>query len=205
MAMNDIRIDDDDDDVSNNNDSLNHQDTMMMISMEEEQFIDTERIDKRRCGGGDGGNATNSTDGNNSSVNLPEGWCLNNESMPFYVGHHEQSSQQNKSSFLVRHYNHQGYERCLANKTLVFIGDSRARYQFMYLASFLQSKKHMKCKDAFPSMKEQQYDDECGTIMREGEKGMFWPGWYRWTTAELSKDDEQNVLCDCYRKRNVQH
>ena len=41
------------------------------ISME--QFIEIQRIDKNRCGG------------NDSTVNLPEGWCLNNESMPIYV------------------------------------------------------------------------------------------------------------------------
>jgi len=39
------------------------------------------------------------------------------------------------------------YEKCLANKTVVFIGASRVRYQFMHLVSFLQTQKRMKCKD----------------------------------------------------------
>ena len=156
------------------------------ISME--KFVETEMIDNSRCGG------------NASTVNLPEGWCLlNNESMPFYVGHEPEQSSQNRSSFIVRHYNHKGYERCLANKTLVFIGDSRVRFQFLYLASYLQSKRHMKCKDAFPSI--EQEDDECKMLMG----GDHLPGdrtaWYNWTIAEQSKGNEQDGLCDCYRKR----
>ena len=142
-----------------------------------EQFIETEMIDKSRCGG----NAT-------STVNLPEGWCLNNESMPFYVGH----GQPQNTSYFIRHYNHKGYERCLANKTLVFIGESRVRYQFMYLASYLQSKRHMKCNDAFPS---EEQDDECKMLMRE----FTWNAWFNWTNFKLNQSHEQNALCDCSR------
>ena len=154
--------------------------TMNDTAISMEQFIETEVIDKSRCGG------------NASTVNLPDGWCLNNESIPFFIGH-EQS--QNRSSF-IRHYNHKGYERCLANKTLVLIGDSRVRYQFMYLASYLQSKRHMKCKDAFPSI--EQEDGECEMLMTHS-----WKEWYRWTTSKLSNSLEQNALCDCFRKQEM--
>ena len=102
------------------------------------KFLETEILDNSRCGGG-------------GTVKLPEGWCLSNESnMPFYVGHEPKNAATRSTRSFVRHYNHKGYERCLANKTVVFIGDSRVRYQFMYLASYLSSKKHMKCKDYFP-------------------------------------------------------
>ena len=148
----------------NSKNVLNHTPTPISI----EHFLETEMIDSSRCGG-------------NTSIDtykLPERWCLNNESnMPFYVGH--EPKDLTTRSF-VRHYNHNGYERCLANKTVVFIGDSRVRYQFMYLVSYLSTKRHMKCKDSFPSIKKE--DVECEMIMREFNRrrqGVInWNSWY---------------------------
>ena len=45
----------------------------------------------------------------------------------------------------VKLYTYDGYNECLASKTVVFIGDSRVRYQYMHLASYLKTKKFMKC------------------------------------------------------------
>ena len=139
-----------------------------------ENYLEIEVLDKSRCGGG-GGNASVGT------VKLPEGWCLTKESnMPLYVGHEPKNTTTRSKRSFVRHYNHNGYERCLANKTVVFIGDSRVRYQFMYLVSYLSTKRHMKCKDSFPSIKKE--DVECEMIMREFNRrrqGVInWNSWY---------------------------
>jgi len=72
---------------------------------------------------------------------VPKKWCLDSESIPRYVGREEWPPR------TIQHYSHAGHEKCLANKTGVFIGDSRVRYQFMHLASFLQTQKRMKCED----------------------------------------------------------
>ena len=48
---------------------------------------------------------------------------------------------------IIQHYTHEGYEKCLADKTVVFVRYYRVRYQFMNLAVFLVSKRFMKCQD----------------------------------------------------------
>jgi hypothetical protein len=106
----------------------------------------------------------------NDILPLPNGWCLEEESQtPRYfldsntyssnkVNHHttalsgdslSSSSSSSSSSPIVtiQHYTHKGYEMCLANKTIVFIGDSRVRYQYMNLAYFLMSSRFMRCDD----------------------------------------------------------
>ena len=40
-----------------------------------------------------------------------------------------------------------GVDRCLAHKHIVLIGDSRVRYQYMSLASYLATGSWMKCAD----------------------------------------------------------
>ena len=54
---------------------------------------------------------------------------------------------------------------CLANKTIVFIGDSRVRYQYMNLAYFLMSSRFMRCDD-HPTCKKglTQPDKDCYLI-----------------------------------------
>ena len=74
----------------------------------------------------------------------------------------------------------------------------------MYLVSYLQSNKHMKCKDAFPSMKQEDY--YCGMLMRldHSRHQMSWNKWYNWSTFELNKNNSvQDSLCDCYRVNSM--
>jgi hypothetical protein len=69
------------------------------------------------------------------------------------AGHHNHTTNETQSPPLppppemIQHYTHEGYDKCLGNKTVVFIGDSRVRYQFMHLARYLNSKKPMRCQD----------------------------------------------------------
>ena len=109
----------------------------------------------------------------------------------------------------IRHYNHEGYEKCLAGKTVVFIGDSRVRYRFMHLASFLVSKRFMRCQ-YFHSLKVKSGmlpDLECYLIDHKHHSKMSdrsWNSWYKQSTAMLESSGENNIkqqnsLCDCYR------
>ena len=96
---------------------------------------------------------------------MPEGWCLDVDGVPRHVGGGEEPPS------YIQHYNHEGYEKCLAGKTLVRIDDSRVRYQFMHIASYLVSKRKrfMRCQD-FHSFKAQSGmlpDKECYLINYE--------------------------------------
>jgi hypothetical protein len=161
----------------------------------------------------------------NDILPLPNGWCLEEESQtPRYfldsntyssnkVNHHttalsgdslSSSSSSSSSSPIVtiQHYTHKGYEMCLANKTIVFIGDSRVRYQYMNLAHFLISplSRFMRCDD-HPTCKKGliQPDKDCYLIGDgRGGRGMPWEDWYKNSTNSLS-DTNQLHLCDCYR------
>ena len=53
---------------------------------------------------------------------LPDYWCFDQDQYPRYVG------RDNWPPRSIQHYTHQGYEKCLAGKNIVFIGDSRVRY-----------------------------------------------------------------------------
>eukprot|EP00532_Pseudo-nitzschia_australis_P008102 CAMPEP_0168176172 /NCGR_PEP_ID=MMETSP0139_2-20121125/7607_1 /TAXON_ID=44445 /ORGANISM="Pseudo-nitzschia australis, Strain 10249 10 AB" /LENGTH=459 /DNA_ID=CAMNT_0008094795 /DNA_START=144 /DNA_END=1523 /DNA_ORIENTATION=- len=131
---------------------------------------------------------------------VPENWCLDDTNVPRYVGGKTWPPRN------VRHYNHEGYERCLANKTLVFIGDSRVRYQFMSLAMFLESKHFLRCEDyvaiemAHPittninNNNGAAPDPNCFMINERALTNHTWNHWYQQTTARLP-----GSLCDCYR------
>ena len=81
--------------------------------------------------------------------NLPLGWCLDDNHVPRYLGKGiiTNTSITAETAFDVLHYTHAGFEKCLANKTIVIIGESRTRYQYMHLASFMKTKSFMKCQD----------------------------------------------------------
>jgi len=138
----------------------------------------------------------------NTSI-IPKSWCLDMDDTPQHVG----VDREPPSS--IRHYNHEGYEKCLGGKTVVFVGDSRVRYQFMHLASFLVSKRFMRCQD-FHSLKGKSGllpDPECYLIDHKHHKQMStesWNSWYKESTAMLESSGEnstkqQDSLCDCYR------
>lgn len=111
----------------------------------------------------------------------------------------------------MNHYTHAGYENCLANKTIVFIGDSRVRYQFMHLAAFLKTKQRMKCEDyGTISGHTVSLSPECYLIEHEHHNYMEgnngWASWYKRSTeminsnlSNFDKKFEQTTLCDCYR------
>ena len=80
--------------------------------------------------------------------NLPPGWCMDDNFVPRYLGKDiidqpEKDTKKNINgtstpeftTFEVKQYTHDGFQKCLANKILVFIGESRVRYQLMNLIS----------------------------------------------------------------------
>lgn len=136
---------------------------------------------------------------NTISNPLPRNWCLDDDRVPRYVGEHNGTE-----GLILRRYTHAGYERCLANKTVVFVGDSRVRYQFMHLASFLATKRQMRCQDfiAYNQSLSASSDPECYLIEHEYHGKMSpldWNDWYNQSTNMLAKTDEQESLCDCFR------
>jgi len=103
-------------------------------------------------------------------------------------------------------YTHAGYDKCLSNKNIVFIGESRTRYQYISLVHYLKSEKFLKCNDRTTNP-----DQDCFIINAPARTGMThskaWNGWFQSTTAALSgeegrgstTDTTQESLCDCYR------
>ena len=127
---------------------------------------------------------------------IPQNWCLDTEGNPRYVGEDGQRAN-------ISHYTHNGFDRCLANKSVVFIGDSRVRYQFMALAHFLRSGKHLRCGDFQVNGFEPSNDSEC-YLINESLETLNWNHWYETSTASLGSNStpdghEQSSLCDCYR------
>ncbi|KAL7486981.1 hypothetical protein ACHAW6_012582 [Cyclotella cf. meneghiniana] len=126
---------------------------------------------------------------------LPKQWCMDNNDTPRYIG----DVDFNSSSIVVRHYTHQGFEKCLAGKTIVFIGDSTVRYQFMHLVGFLKFRRFMRCQDYNRSTLP---DDDCYLI---GFKDLHydWTSWYKQSTIMTGSyeehSDQQYSLCDCFR------
>ena len=102
--------------------------------------------------------------------NLPTGWCMDEATQtPRYLG----SSHQNNHSpattaaaaigttYEILHYTHAGYDKCLSNKNIVFIGESRTRYQYMSLVHYLKSEKFLKCNDRTTNP-----DEDCFVIKK---------------------------------------
>lgn len=134
---------------------------------------------------------------------LPDGWCLDDEKVPRYLGGGDEQNGTERN--VVKHCNHNGCERCLANKTVVFVGDSRVRYQFNHLANFLVSKKRMECQDLIETQHNKGLslsDESCFVIDHEHHlkmDKMAWNEWHSQSTAMLTKHGEQMALCDCFR------
>ena len=138
---------------------------------------------------------------------VPENWCMDTtNNFPRYVGGDTRPLRTGTRTRTIRHYTHEGYEHCLTNKTLVFIGDSRVRYQFMSLALFLESKTVLKCEDYQDIFDSQNSNNNNNTtelpftpdpncfLINETLETMPWNDWYQKTTAALP-----GSLCDCYR------
>ena len=144
---------------------------------------------------------------------VPKHWCLDDQKIPRYVGKEAWPPR------IIQHYTHEGYEKCLADKTVVFIGDSRVRYQFMNLADLLISKRFMKCQDYtnYVASEDNQnvvLDPECYLIEHEYNKSLAtkdWVSWYKQSTLMLEFNtpsghhSKQSSSCDCARQNPVNH
>ena len=153
---------------------------------------------------GSNGNFVASHELNCTNDILPIGWCMEEESQtPRYYG--ATNNTNSRPSRMIRHYTHEGYEHCLAGKTIVFIGDSRVRYQFLNLAHFLKSKSgFMKCED-HPTRKGTIIPDPACIVIGGNRQAMAMVHhdnnvkiWYKNSTDMLVTTD-QSHLCDCFR------
>lgn len=135
---------------------------------------------------------------------LPSGWCRDiDNKTPRYVG--KAAAGSNLQLHSVPYYTHRGFEQCLANKTIVFIGDSRVRYQFLNLLAFLKEERFMNCADQRQYAKE---DISCFLIDREWKTKRLkrnWNVWYKNTTRFLNeKGGKGKQMCDCFRHNPLQ-
>jgi len=108
---------------------------------------------------------------------------------------------------------HAGVEHCLANKSIVFVGDSRVRFQYISMATFLTRGEWMQCQD-----EQSAVDPFCWLLGNVNEKKFSneqWNDWYRDTNAHLNGNSidslhptngtnattqQQTEICDCYRR-----
>mmetsp|Transcript_33393 Transcript_33393/g.70192 ORF Transcript_33393/g.70192 Transcript_33393/m.70192 type:complete len:156 (+) Transcript_33393:375-842(+) len=93
-----------------------------------------------------------------------------------------------ESTMNVSYYTHGGYSKCLAGKKLVFIGDSRVRYQYMHLVSYLKNKRFMKCSDQSQYQHvDNENEDECILINEKlSDQNLGWKHRYNVSTAMLN-------------------
>ena len=134
---------------------------------------------------------------------LPMGWCMDSDENPRYVGN-DGITAENGSGYQIMRYSHSGFQKCLANKTVVVAGDSRTRYQFMHLASFLRAMQFVTCSDQTANVLREDY--ECLAINERlqsaNDTGYSWNEWYNTTTKMLTGQNlhtKQDSLCDCFR------
>lgn len=131
---------------------------------------------------------------------LPNTWCLDTTQVPHYIG---DRNFNNSDNITITRYNYEGFMHCLTKKTIVFIGDSRVRYQYMHLVNYLTERRFMKCQD---------YGIEpergCYLIDHKHHQRMnaqSWNDWYKKSTLMLglqnnnSNFSQSQSLCDCYR------
>jgi len=129
------------------------------------------------------------------------GWCRRLNSSSFYYskpnGYLANSSQTTAANTVLER-THAGVESCLANKHIIFIGDSRVRYQMMALLDFLQREEWMRCDDEVAA---NETSDSCYLINHEHHTRMTklaWNEWYNQSTQMITSDNQHHV-CDCFR------
>jgi len=172
----------------------------------------------------------------NNTNELPQGWCLDNNAVPRYIDIvndvHNTSSreEETQSTIELSRYSVEGFEQCLANKTVVFIGESRVRFQYMHLGLMLKTGKFMNCQDR------DSYDMECLGIALKQSVWKSWVGdgnvasynnasdWndmFKYSTIMLNSYEQEHYnqsqstmhhggdnnnrqvsLCDCFRVPN---
>ena len=91
----------------------------------------------------------------------------------------------------------QAYEARLANKHLVFIGDSRVRYQVLNLQYFVTHGHWNKCENG----QLEHVRTNCWLIDHRDEGGV-WRGWRSWyvSSNQLFNVNGSHELCDCHRE-----
>ena len=131
---------------------------------------------------------------------LPKEWCMDQNGTPRYIGH--ASASDNTTTHEIKRYSQEGFQQCLANKTIVFIGDSRVRYQLMNLLNLLR-KSQLKKQD----YQQQSSDKDC-YLTQHGLSGKYFHDWkshYIRSAMMLEFNNTndgviQHNLCDCYRE-----
>ena len=105
-----------------------------------------------------------------------------------------------KDGMNISYYTYDGYSKCLAGKKFIFIGDSRVRYQYMHLASYMKSRRFMKCSDMskYQHVDDNQNEKECTLINEKIDESQGWMKWYNISTDMLNDENTQS-LCDCHR------
>jgi hypothetical protein len=143
-------------------------------------------------------------------------WCLDTSGTARYVGSTSASSNANDASIHrikngtvaeKKYRNWLGFKKCLANKHIVLIGDSRVRYQYMNLAHFLTTGQWMKCKDykSLTAAVNYTLSPRCYLIDHERGgpgKSRSWNDWYSKSNEDLQQNTTQQELCDCHRIQN---
>lgn len=115
-----------------------------------------------------------------SGTLLPSGWCV------------EETAE--KWRFVNRTYwrrTIKGISKCLANKHVVFIGDSRTRFQYLSLANAVARGVFPQCVEG---LNKTMIDCEMA-----GRKMGNWNHFYQVTNTILNERKNETELCYCYR------
>ena len=121
-------------------------------------------------------------------------WALDKQGNMRYLGRGFYNTSAPAFSKLYRTF--AGYQRSLANKHVVLIGDSRVRYQYMTLVHFLNTGRWLRCRD-YDAINGQSNisgsgtDPDCDLI--DSALKLSWPEWYTSSSIRL------NDACDCSR------
>jgi hypothetical protein len=123
------------------------------------------------------------------------GWCQDDND-DYYLRHNGKSNE--TSSRLP---SHRKTEACLANKHLIFIGDSRVRFAYMALADYLKHRRWMKCQD---QVQFNLSDLSCFLIdpnhYRKRMQSNSYNQYFNISNQMLTEMGTQEELCDCGRE-----
>ncbi|EJK69684.1 hypothetical protein THAOC_09032 [Thalassiosira oceanica] len=127
------------------------------------------------------------------NTSLPNVWCVDTDGVPRFVGVNNAGA--GNVTPQVTRYNHAGFIQCLTGKKIVFIGDSRVRYQFMHLSHYLLDGRFMKCQDY-------STEPEKGCYIIDERTAGSWNEFYKKSTAMIEEGGHvPQSLCDCYRPK----
>ena len=132
---------------------------------------------------------------NCSENKAPRGWCTDMTSnSPRFVGDGSGlvKIKESNSTVVKAYRTLEGYQQCLANKHIVFIGDSRVRYQYITLIDYLRTGQWLRCHDQSLAANE-TYSPNCFLIDHEHGVKTTWNEWYKSSSEAISD------VCDCHR------